>query len=376
MRIKKFSAILAVITISTMLFSNVVSAKTISNTLKVTYNVSQSANVIFTGFKTKFLADIKGASGKESMDSVLKRYVSELEGYDFAVKQLITNDINESNDSITKPDLFKIVLPNYLKLSDARKLDVATAVFTAKDTGYYNILDVFAKYVKISTDTVLMIESFNGDSVAAVKLAVENFNELISKLRTDFIDDFNALQAAIDTYFMDKGGTTIDLLSLINDYEALLSDEKLAVAAKIYNSRQALDGNRFYGFYEGTHAFLTYYAGAVKTLTNLENLISLTWNDGSTTDKSFTVAENEAVTLTFKAKATDKDLTVTGVKYIMTCTNMLNNTLVGTEVIEGMVDGVKEIVEVHDVIAEETIHTITFIFKTAGNYSITIHAEK
>jgi hypothetical protein len=375
LRIKKFSAILAVITISTMLFSNIVSAKTISNTLKVTYNVSQSANAIFTGFKTKFLADIKGVGSKESMDGVLKRQVNELESFDVAVKHLITNDIIESNESITKPDLFKIVIPNYLKLNDARKLGVANAVFAAKDTGYYNILDVFAKHVKISTDTALMIESFNGDSVTGVKIAIENFNEAISKLRTDSIDDFNALQVAIDTYF-NGNNVAINLISLINDYNELSPDEQLAVAAKIYNSRQVLDDNKFHDFYEGTHAFLPYYANAVTILKNLGNLINLTWNDGSATDKTYTVAENEAVTLTFKAKATDKDLTVTGVKYIMTCTDILNNTFVGTDVIEGMINGVKEVAGTYDVTGEETTHTVTFIFKTAGNYSITIHAEK
>lgn len=375
MRIKKFSAILAVIAISTMLFSNIVSAKTISNTLKVTYNVSQSANAIFTGFKTKFLADIKGVGSKESMDGVLKRQVNELESFDVAVKNLITNDISESNESITKPDLFKIVIPNYLKLNDARKLGVANAVFAAKDTGYYNILDVFAKHVKISTDTALMIESFNGDSVTGVKIAIENFNEAISKLRTDSIDDFNALQVAIDTYF-NGNNVAINLISLINDYNELSPDEQLAVAAKIYNSRQVLDDNKFHDFYEGTHAILPYYANAVTILKNLGSLINLTWNDGSTTDKIYTVAENEAVTLTFKAKAADKDLTVTGVKYIMTCTDILNNTFVGADVIEGMINGVKEVAGTYDVTGEETTHTVTFIFKTAGNYSITIHAEK
>lgn len=368
MKVKRFSAILAVVTILTMLFSNVVSARTISNALNVTYRVISQAEKSFNDFKNSFISGIEASDSKETVFGVLGSSIEELDNFDEGVRTLIINDINNNPASVSKPDLFGRVIPDYKKLGDIRKSEVAAAILEVKTIGYYKIIDEFDKYVQICTKITESIENLNKNLANDVKMAVDNFNSIFDTT------DYSALQAVIDKYLLDKRQSTIKLTDLIQDYRNLSDDEKLAVARKILNGRKTLGGERFLGFYEGDYAFLTHYAEAVKTIKELPYLLNLTWDGSSTASKTITVVENEGINLEFRAKTSDPELTITNVRYVITIVDS-SNAPVGTDVI-GDIDiaDSKIIVNDNEVSGEET-QTITFTFKAAGTYSITIYAE-
>lgn len=368
MNLKKFSAILAGVVVTTMFFSNGVSARTISNTLKVTYTVTKSTAVTLDEFKTNFLSAIRNSTNETAMRGVLDQCVGQLEKAEAAVKTAIINDINTNFSGTPSLDLFNRVIPDYKSLSDARKLDVAAAVLKVKEAPYYNILDIFSKYVKISCDTVAMINSFNSATTDGVKTAVETFNARIRSLASE---ELNTLQTAIDQQLL---GNTVNLTSLVDDYVKLSSDERLAAAQKIVNSRTSM-GGQFYGFYEGSNAFLPSYASAVNTLKAINgNLINLTWDGTNTEDQTVNVVQGQTITISFKAKTADRDLIVTGVRYIATWKN--GNIPVTSEILDGVdVNGSKEVVSAHSVSDEET-QDISFIFKQPGIYTVSIEAVK
>lgn len=225
--------------------------------------------------------------------------------------------------------------------------------------------------INLSADTEELVNSFNKDAVADLKVSVDRFNLGIGDLS---IQELAARQNHIDEYF---GATnSINLTKLRNDYFVLSQIEKLAVAKKIKDSREELPGKMFLDYYRGQYAFLPAYCHAVNVIKDLNgNLVNVIWNDTGNKTKTFTVLkENETISSIIKATVEIRDFEVKDVSYIITCINDSTSEVVGKGVIDGVANGEK-IVSVTRSITNEEAKQISLTFRQPGTYKITLRAE-
>lgn len=241
-----------------------------------------------------------------------------------------------------------------------------------------NILKI-AYTVNPSLESIVPLTSFNSSTAEGVKTALTQFNYKVSSKSPA---DLAAFQNPIDSYYMANNIGTINLMNLVSLYNSLSPNgERDAAISKIYNLRKKLDKGVFLHYYQGKNALLPIYSEAVNVIKALNGkLINLMWNDTESADitKSYTVKQDENVTIVLKAKLADKDIGEFGIKskYTMSFIDAATSTPVSKDIVNGVdLNGVKVIKEFHYVNSDELI-SVTITFNKAGTYLITAHAER